>query len=458
MKTLRHVINFDYFGCFIILVNVQKEYPVSTFKLANGLLLNKPVNSDELDKMLEIQVKKIRWGNTGANIVCEALNYYFSYRFVEAINLGASLDTTNRSFGFMFREGNFRVLIAKLDCDCDPRQVYSQIYLPQKRIADLIYSALIKHCYEIVSWRDLGGVIFIINYNPADAKIIEEVLAGIMPQAQTIARAYYNMSLTIGVGTAYREISGYSVSLFDANSALWTRRISQGTGRIIYWKGSPDLPLPFRQKFDTLRKCMLNAIETLDIQAFTQYTDEIFSMPRSILENREVGEFFRKFRQDFFRINSVIISSFSNSEVLMNKLSYILTMTPTLEIYKQNFVNEYTLIMNSIIEHNHMRLSKQIRLAISYIKEHYTKNIKLEEVASAVNISKGYLSTIFKKETGDSFTEFINAYRIQIALNILKDRSKGIAEVANNVGFNDAKYFTKQFKKFVGVSPMDYRR
>ena len=75
-----------------------------------------------------------------------------------------------------------------------------------------------------------------------------------------------------------------------------------------------------------------------------------------------------------------------------------------------------------------------------------------------LNVNPNYLSTIFKKELEITLTEFINQQRIHIAVKLLNTTDLQIQDVAWNVGMNDVNYFTKLFKKAVGVTPSCYKK
>ena len=95
---------------------------------------------------------------------------------------------------------------------------------------------------------------------------------------------------------------------------------------------------------------------------------------------------------------------------------------------------------------------------IQYIKEHYKDKIVLEDIAKKFGYSVGHLCRKFKEETGDSIVNYIIKYRISTAMRLLfEHRELSIEEVALEVGFNDVQYFTKIFKKYVGMTPGQYR-
>ncbi len=96
--------------------------------------------------------------------------------------------------------------------------------------------------------------------------------------------------------------------------------------------------------------------------------------------------------------------------------------------------------------------------ARSLMKQYYSSGITLEEVADKLHISDEYLSTLFKKETGVTFSETIRGYRIERVKELLKTSRLKINEIAGLAGYSDAKYMSRVFKEEVGMSPNEYRK
>ncbi len=93
-----------------------------------------------------------------------------------------------------------------------------------------------------------------------------------------------------------------------------------------------------------------------------------------------------------------------------------------------------------------------------YICRHYDA-VKLQQLAVYMQMNTTYLSSFFKKKTGQKLFDYITEVRLNAALNILKtDSTKSINEVAEQVGYTNAISFSRSFKKQFGVSPTDVRR
>lgn len=98
-----------------------------------------------------------------------------------------------------------------------------------------------------------------------------------------------------------------------------------------------------------------------------------------------------------------------------------------------------------------------IKKAVQYINDNYNKKISLEDIAGYVGISKYYFSVLFKKEKKITFSSYLNTVRIEKAKQLLKNPQTTINDVVDEIGFNDAQYFSKTFKKYVGVTVTEYR-
>lgn len=99
--------------------------------------------------------------------------------------------------------------------------------------------------------------------------------------------------------------------------------------------------------------------------------------------------------------------------------------------------------------------------AVHFIAEHYMEPITLEDIATAIHISKSECCRCFKRTMSASPVEFLIQYRIMEAIRKMQTKeavSDSIAELAVSVGFNSASYFNKQFKRYIGCTPLEYRK
>ena len=99
----------------------------------------------------------------------------------------------------------------------------------------------------------------------------------------------------------------------------------------------------------------------------------------------------------------------------------------------------------------------RLRDIISFIENHYTQEISLEDVAKAANICKSECCRFFKKHMGMTIFDYILYTRIQNSLPILA-KAESITEVASQVGFSSPSYYSQIFKRYMKRTPMEYKR
>jgi two-component system, response regulator YesN len=98
-----------------------------------------------------------------------------------------------------------------------------------------------------------------------------------------------------------------------------------------------------------------------------------------------------------------------------------------------------------------------IDAAIEFITNHYQESSGLQEAASALAISESHLSRLFKETTGINFLHYQNAYRVNRAIEQLKNPRLHISTICSDCGFPNPGYFSKIFRRFTGKTPSQYR-
>ena len=98
-----------------------------------------------------------------------------------------------------------------------------------------------------------------------------------------------------------------------------------------------------------------------------------------------------------------------------------------------------------------------MKVVVDYIERNIKKGISLEDVANHVNISTYYLSKIFKKEMGVNFITYITDRKMELAKEMLTTTDVPVLNIALDLAYNEANYFSKAFKKKTGYTPSEYR-
>jgi two-component system, response regulator YesN len=94
---------------------------------------------------------------------------------------------------------------------------------------------------------------------------------------------------------------------------------------------------------------------------------------------------------------------------------------------------------------------------VAIIRRKYIQGVTIEDAACELGISAGYLSRLFKKLTGYTFTDYLMYERISAAARLLKETSKKVYEIADLVGYEDTRYFSQIFKRVTGFTPLEFK-
>ncbi len=100
--------------------------------------------------------------------------------------------------------------------------------------------------------------------------------------------------------------------------------------------------------------------------------------------------------------------------------------------------------------------SRRVNKMVQFIREHYGEKISIKDISDEMELSVSYLHSLFRENTGYTFNDFLNRYRIQKAVQYMQTTQMKIYEIAQAVGIPDYKYFNHVFKKYTGWSPTGF--
>lgn len=121
---------------------------------------------------------------------------------------------------------------------------------------------------------------------------------------------------------------------------------------------------------------------------------------------------------------------------------------------QRDMIHKYCLLVKN---HSMKGYSLLVQKVITFIDSDLTADLSLNAIAGNLNVNASYLSTLFKRETGSTLTDYVNEKRIQHGILLLHSTGLQIQTIASYCGIPDVNYFTKLFKKKVGKTPKEYR-
>ncbi|WP_019413513.1 AraC family transcriptional regulator [Paenisporosarcina sp. TG20] len=153
---------------------------------------------------------------------------------------------------------------------------------------------------------------------------------------------------------------------------------------------------------------------------------------------------------------------FHQREMMEQLLGQIIQMgneqTPDYQLRQQIRFQEFMLQLQKQAMQIPTATEQVSEVALKFIRENYTKQIKMAQIAAQLHFHPDYITRCVQKTIGISPTQYLYQYRIARARSLLSTTNDKISFVSREVGIEDQGYFSKLFKKLVGMSPLEYRR
>ncbi|MBP3361083.1 MAG: response regulator [Clostridia bacterium] len=169
-------------------------------------------------------------------------------------------------------------------------------------------------------------------------------------------------------------------------------------------------------------------------------------------------------------IKIVFITAFRNFDYALSAIQYGIVSYVTKPILYSKLMESINLLLLKVqntpsvsVSDKHLQDDNDTSLqsltskVFKYIENNYYKQISLASAASALNFNTSYLSRAFKEKTNQNFSTYLHKYRVEKACDLIKNTNLKISAIASMVGFNDADYFYKIFKRYTGLTPLAYK-
>lgn len=208
------------------------------------------------------------------------------------------------------------------------------------------------------------------------------------------------------------------------------------------------------QDIKKLRACL----ETLDVEEMCLFIEEVVGRYRENCHSRP-----RQLRSLLYELRETIHKQKSmwEDEVYSqswDSLPFAYERCTALDEMVGALLDAVRDLFKQCEEARQKKNSVPIRFVKEYIEKHLSEDISLDSVANAVGFSKNYLCKLFKVEMNTTIVTYITEARMEAAKKLLKETVLNISEIALQVGFQDPKYFSRQFTRFVGITPKEYRK
>lgn len=442
------------------------EYAKEAIRLEAEEYMLKPVDSAELSRIFKKVHERLDEEFDEKQNINRLKNYYME-----------SLPILQESFYTSLIEGNVRqedlertmldyqiTLPGKLYCIV---VLHNSISLSPEGINPVLISMSIRKLAEerlSKNWQArfftyLGNTVVITQMEKEeDSYRLTDELETLCRMAKHVC----NATITAGVGKTVSSLMDLPLSYMGARDAV-AYRVIYGRGKAI---AVSDIN-PEEKENRSLNRELLDEERLLDIYRSIRMAskEELFKdidlyIKNSSLENPSLQEY------QFFLMDLVTnIHKF----LLSNQLDAGLIFPKEEDVYQkvQQFnLSELSVWMKQICEKIQVVIQEKrsdktksfVKKAVEHVHSHYMdKDLSVEALSFELHVSAAYFSTVFKKETGKSFINYLTDYRMEKALRLLVEEEEKTYIIAESVGYSDPNYFSYAFKKKFGMSPSKYK-
>jgi two-component system response regulator YesN len=419
------------------------EYAKTAMQYGVFSYLLKPVSSAELIDTLSAIKEKILYRN-------KQNSELFLYRLLQMNTPSKSdIEDLKKTYAVQLPQSSsyFIIAVQKKD-NINDNEYYESL-------CENIYTDFVKLYTAFVCRPQHHHIAILIFCNSANTKsIICSNIAKISASTDTSPA-----NSTIGVSKSFDSIIDIKEAYIQALYCI-SRKDDFNNGNIIYY--TKDSSISYGEA--------LLANISLTNEEISKIIQGISTRNRSLVNNA-----FSSFYKRIDRQKNTDISIF---KTLMSELAVQITYTAAPDMKTRQLIFGKYLspiddisqlhqiddikgyisgLINSIFSNASVILgenySKMVRDAVIYIMTNYPFNISVDTIANSVNTSRHHLMRVFKKETGSTITDFVTQYRINIAMELLKNGRQNVSQVAEQVGYSDVNYFSKVFKKMIGQTP-----
>jgi two-component system, response regulator YesN len=419
-----------------------------------GYLL-KPLDKDELLDILVKAKDKIDKNHaikSKIEISDSKILQQLMLRIIAGEEKRVEIDPLNAQYGTHFADGKYRAAILKLDAAGNLESALSGCV----GAIESVKSAYAPFFHEIIFFADQpkSQIVLILNANAQSGKKAEEMLHEILTNCEKNKNTQDAFQITAGIGTMADSLKEIGKSYLQALQAVRARTVL-GSGKVFDYE---KLRIPEAKEIIDIRdrKKLATSFDLFDVSGAAADIAKIFRKAAKANPGNPVIYHLAALEMMDLLYASTERKALNNGQMKAEEMCRIDDCL-TIQQIEACVMDTFQGFCRLFEEERQKSGNKTIHEIKAFISENYMLNISLDDVAKLVCLNPTYVSEIFKKKTGENFSEYLINYRIHIAKDLLRDVKYKIADVSTMVGYQDPKYFSRLFKQKVGVNPSDYR-
>lgn len=304
---------------------------------------------------------------------------------------------------------------------------------------------LIERCLGTKGWLEVKQNLIILYLNVKDEAILTKTLEHI----QYEINKEFAIAMRFGIGSFFHELKNILQSYEEAmetyhNLLFFPKKM------ILTYSDNKQLQYPIGTYPYKIEADILNALKNFDFTSCKHKLSEFIGHLLKSCGNK--FDILKKWYEYFHFSLSILCDELGCTFSYDVESDWV-----TKNDFYGDVVTMLDVAIDAIKEKSHITDPIVIKV-IEILNTRFNEDISLDMLSREVGLSPVYLSRLFKEETGQTYKSFITKIRMERAKMLLKkDIQKPIFELAAEVGYSDANYFSEVFKKYQGVSPTQYR-
>ena len=301
--------------------------------------------------------------------------------------------------------------------------------------------------------RELNSLVLVMSTDGIED--YREQIRSLGEKIISVVKDYFEVSVSVAVSSRKESLGEFGALLYEAMSAT-NHYFYHSLDPVVFYSEECETSARHTGSFHIgfLKKDLSQAVALNDSGRLEEILDQVACLLREHNPSRQqavnacANLYF--FLSSFFEDGEE--PDFPYEVNIMEKLGRLGTLGQIIQ-----WINWFKEAVSQILERRRdTRVDKIAEMVREYVMEHYKERITLGQAAEALNISQGYLSTAFKKQSGESFTNYVSAIKIEKAKELIASHQYMMYEVSDLLGFDTPFYFSKVFKKVTGMSPKEY--
>ena len=301
--------------------------------------------------------------------------------------------------------------------------------------------------------RELNSLVLVMSTDGIED--YREQIRSLGEKIISVVKDYFEVSVSVAVSSRKESLGEFGALLYEAMSAT-NHYFYHSRDPVVFYSEECETSARHTGSFHIgfLKKDLSQAVALNDSGRLEEILDQVACLLREHNPSRQqavnacANLYF--FLSSFFEDGEE--PDFPYEVNIMEKLGRLGTLGQIIQ-----WINWFKEAVSRILERRRdTRVDKIAEMVREYVMEHYKERITLGQAAEALNISQGYLSTAFKKQSGESFTNYVSAIKIEKAKELIASHQYMMYEVSDLLGFDTPFYFSKVFKKVTGMSPKEY--